>query len=499
MYQHNHSRSRPRPQIRPDLVGILLLSINIQVAAEDMDEALRGRDMGKVLEMLTPSTPDPEPSPEHRKSPPPKTTDKNSQKHLPKPSQPISSPSHVDRPHIHRPVPSISDMEQTARVTRISHILPSDLAGLPPHRVTVVSSGSILRDREDEPTSTNPSEQTILPPPSVTTFDGTDLTSPRSVTNSGSPIRVGVRSELPDRVPKIQKGQVISPPILESHEILETRDQEPEVTILASLPPTTDKPDRNKALGTLQSLQKSVVIVQTNSFIPDGTPVAEPPAMQQLPGTKGAKQAELEDPERPLHLLDVLAKRFGRAPSKRSQESLKPSTHTRRQLSTSTPKEAQPTTQSHLSANWRSNEMEEIRDAIDKTLVEADRNPARQTERSNTKPSSVDSPAHTGQGWRYLGDWRNGKMDGSGTLTYPDGWTFDGEWREGKMHGEGTLTHPGGWVYQGEWSAGTMDGEGILTYPDGWQYIGEWRAGRMHGTGELLQADYKKKFPPNTP
>ena len=92
-------------------------------------------------------------------------------------------------------------------------------------------------------------------------------------------------------------------------------------------------------------------------------------------------------------------------------------------------------------------------------------------------------------GWQYEGQWRNGRMDGYGVLTYPDGWRYEGEWQNGQMIGQGTLSPPEGWEYTGAWRDGKMDGEGVLTYPDGWKYVGQWRDGKMHGTGELVHPD----------
>lgn len=106
---------------------------------------------------------------------------------------------------------------------------------------------------------------------------------------------------------------------------------------------------------------------------------------------------------------------------------------------------------------------------------------------------TVSAPVRPGAipdgGWRYNGQWREGHMDGFGTLAYPDGWTYEGEWQEGRIIGTGTLTHPDGWQYTGEWRDGRMDGEGVLTYPDGWRYVGEWRDGKMHGKGELIHPE----------
>lgn len=109
---------------------------------------------------------------------------------------------------------------------------------------------------------------------------------------------------------------------------------------------------------------------------------------------------------------------------------------------------------------------------------------------------TVITPARPGDipngGWRYNGQWREGHMDGFGTLTYPDGWTYEGEWQEGRIIGTGTLTHPDGWQYTGEWRDGRMDGDGVLTYPDGWRYVGEWRDGKMHGKGELIHPEDRR-------
>lgn len=47
----------------------------------------------------------------------------------------------------------------------------------------------------------------------------------------------------------------------------------------------------------------------------------------------------------------------------------------------------------------------------------------------------------------YVGDLKNGKRHGQGTLTYPDGEVYVGEFRDGHEHGQGTLTLANGEVY----------------------------------------------------
>ena len=42
---------------------------------------------------------------------------------------------------------------------------------------------------------------------------------------------------------------------------------------------------------------------------------------------------------------------------------------------------------------------------------------------------------------QYLGEWKNNKWDGKGTLEKADGTRYVGEWLDGKRHGVGTLWH----------------------------------------------------------
>jgi len=37
------------------------------------------------------------------------------------------------------------------------------------------------------------------------------------------------------------------------------------------------------------------------------------------------------------------------------------------------------------------------------------------------------------EGYSYVGQWKNGKFHGKGTLTYPDGYKYSGKWKKGKF------------------------------------------------------------------
>ena len=54
----------------------------------------------------------------------------------------------------------------------------------------------------------------------------------------------------------------------------------------------------------------------------------------------------------------------------------------------------------------------------------------------------------------YVGEVRNGELNGQGTYTNVDGDVYVGEFRDGIAHGEGTLTLADGRVKEGIWENG---------------------------------------------
>lgn len=60
-------------------------------------------------------------------------------------------------------------------------------------------------------------------------------------------------------------------------------------------------------------------------------------------------------------------------------------------------------------------------------------------------------------GTEYVGEYKDGKRHGKGTLTFGDGNTFVGEWKNGATHGKGTLTMArSGRVTEGIWKNGSF-------------------------------------------
>ena len=59
---------------------------------------------------------------------------------------------------------------------------------------------------------------------------------------------------------------------------------------------------------------------------------------------------------------------------------------------------------------------------------------------------------------------------------------YVGQYKDGKEHGKGTLTSPSGDEYVGEWKDGRPNGRGTEIFPDGSKGIGEFRDGEDWNT-----------------
>ena len=92
----------------------------------------------------------------------------------------------------------------------------------------------------------------------------------------------------------------------------------------------------------------------------------------------------------------------------------------------------------------------------------------------------------------YVGEKKDGKRHGQGTLTFSDGSSYEGEYRNDKRHGQGTLTKPNGDKYVGEFKDGERTGQGTLTKPNGDKYVGEFKDGERTGQGTLTKPNGDK-------
>jgi len=79
---------------------------------------------------------------------------------------------------------------------------------------------------------------------------------------------------------------------------------------------------------------------------------------------------------------------------------------------------------------------------------------------------------------KYVGEYKDGKRNGQGTITWSDGKKYVGEWKNGKYNSQGTLTLPNGEKYVGEYKDGKKNGQGTFTFSDGRKGVGEFRNDR---------------------
>jgi len=89
---------------------------------------------------------------------------------------------------------------------------------------------------------------------------------------------------------------------------------------------------------------------------------------------------------------------------------------------------------------------------------------------------------------KYVGEYKDGKRNGQGTITWSDGKNYVGEFKDGKFNGHGKLTWSDGKKYVGEWKNGR-------TLPDGRKYVGEYKDGKKwNGTVYDKNGNIQVKF-----
>ena len=57
-------------------------------------------------------------------------------------------------------------------------------------------------------------------------------------------------------------------------------------------------------------------------------------------------------------------------------------------------------------------------------------------------------------GWKYVGEWRNGNANGQGTYTWVNGTKYVCEYSDDNRNGQGTFTYVDGNVREGIWKNG---------------------------------------------
>ena len=76
------------------------------------------------------------------------------------------------------------------------------------------------------------------------------------------------------------------------------------------------------------------------------------------------------------------------------------------------------------------------------------------------------------------------------TVIFPDGGRYTGEFRGKTFHGQGTF-ESAGTVYEGNFKYGRFDGQGKMTFYNGSSYEGEFSGGIANGQGRMVLTDGK--------
>lgn len=92
-------------------------------------------------------------------------------------------------------------------------------------------------------------------------------------------------------------------------------------------------------------------------------------------------------------------------------------------------------------------------------------------------------------GNRYVGQYKNDMRSGQGTFTWKNGDHYVGEYKNNMRNGRGTFTWNDGSRYVGEYKDGNENGQGTLTWANGNRYAGEWKGGLRDGQGALTGAN----------
>ena len=92
-------------------------------------------------------------------------------------------------------------------------------------------------------------------------------------------------------------------------------------------------------------------------------------------------------------------------------------------------------------------------------------------------------------GSKFVGDIKNMKPNGQGTVTLPNEYTFTGDFKDGKFHGQGTQIFSNRDKYVGEFKSGKKHGKGTLSLTNGFKYVGKFKNGKKHGQGTLDSID----------
>ena len=89
-------------------------------------------------------------------------------------------------------------------------------------------------------------------------------------------------------------------------------------------------------------------------------------------------------------------------------------------------------------------------------------------------------------GAKYMGNWKDNKLNGKGIYIYSDNKKYEGEFVDNEKNGKGKFKWSDGREYIGEFKKDKKEGLGKFLWTDGRIYIGFWKNNKQHGLGKYI-------------
>ena len=105
---------------------------------------------------------------------------------------------------------------------------------------------------------------------------------------------------------------------------------------------------------------------------------------------------------------------------------------------------------------------------------------------NNSGISGIGSEDSEEGGYIYLGEFKNNKKEGYGSIIWKDGNKYKGEFKNNQLNGYGIIEYPGEKYYQGEIKNGRINGFGEFFWKNGKRYIGNYKNDKRNGFGIFI-------------
>jgi hypothetical protein len=106
-------------------------------------------------------------------------------------------------------------------------------------------------------------------------------------------------------------------------------------------------------------------------------------------------------------------------------------------------------------------------------------------EKSSTKKGYLSFRSESGAEINYVGEIENNLAHGYGIAMFSSGFRYEGNWKEGKKEGYGVYYYKNNEKYEGDFLNGKREGKGTYYFSNGDKYMGEWKNDKRNGIGYI--------------